>query len=734
MQKLRFLLLLLFSFSFCLLFSSSSEEMVRKLREVKNWKEESVYKVAPTTNLLLQTGYSNTPSARPLEYGSFGLGFSNNFPYKTINLIAQPFPRLQLNGNFRIFQEIPSLDLGSGYGDKSDKGVGLKILLLDSNDFPEYVPDISIGADDFLGTKAFKTHYVVATKTFSAHHLEVSAGYGKGNLDGLFAGLAWSPFQNYLVFPIDQFSFTLEYDSTKYRPSPYSRDLDHVEVKNYIVDKRGLDRYNFLNDKLKTKSPFNAGFFLRFGNFLNVSLAWERGKSVGGQMALVKDFESLENLIPKLEAPLPHTTPRNHQEIGNLREAVDLPYEFNYAFKHQGFQIDRVFMDGEKGEKHLHIFAENLAYWDPNKCKARLMHLLATLAPKNVETINVYLTKSGLTSHFFRFQKDKLISFREQKLSLEELALASPAKNYQKTALIEGSQLLYERKSELFSLSLSPDIITFWGSSKGKVKYAFGLKATIDGYFTNTMFYHSEISYDPISNLNDLSDTDKNNPSQIINVRSDNINYVKIKRPRISQLYLQKNFSPKSEHYLRASCGYFNHAYAGVAAEVLYAPVNSNLGLGFESALLKKRDYSGLQFVSTVRRLEGFNPKYEKFLGFQAFLDGYLKIPSINSRVKLSVGQFLAKDKGAKILFSKDFSSGLTLSTWLTVTDAKDKINNSRYHDYGFSLSIPLDIFSTKSLKSQWNYGMSAWLRDVGFRSSTGLDLYEIVGTEQPSS
>ncbi|MCH1430781.1 MAG: YjbH domain-containing protein [Chlamydiales bacterium] len=711
-------------------FASSPEELASELQKVQIWEKEHSPDFSATSNMYLQTGYINTPSARPFPYGSLGAGASNNFPYKTINIVAQPFSHLQVNGNFRIYQEIPSLDLGSGYGDKSDKGMGLKLLLVDSNDFDAYVPDISVGADDFLGTKAFKSYYGVATKTFLNRKLELSAGYGSGFLKGPFAAIAYSPFQGYLPFLIDQVSFMLEYDPIKNRPSPYSRDLDHPAVRDFIVNSRGTERYDHLNEKLKSKSRFNVGVFTRVGNCLNLSVAWVKGKSVVGQAAFVKDFESIKDLVPRFDRSLPYTAPRNHQNLGSLRKAIDLPYEFNYAFKHQGLQIESVSLLEE--EKQLQLTVSNSTYWSQEECKNRIIHLLATLVPKNINSVKVFIYRKGLVSHVFTFYKDSLVSFREKKTSLSEVSLTSSTQDFSPSK--HKDSLLYQRKNEPINFILAPDLLTFWGSSRGKVKYALGLKAILEGHFTNRFFYYLETAYDPLSNLHDLSDTDKNNPSQIINVHSDNSNYIKKRHPRVNQLYLQHHFNPFPKNFLRVSGGYFNVGYGGICTEFLHAPVNSNFAWGAEAAVLKKRSYSGLGLRDTVRKLNHFTPTYEKFLGVQAFLDTYLSIPQINSRVKCSFGQFLAKDKGVQLLFSKDFSSGMTISTWLTVTNGKDYINGSRYHDYGFSISIPLEIFSTKNLKSQWNYGMSAWLRDVGYRSSTGLSLYDTVSREQPKS
>ena len=54
--------------------------------------------------------------------------------------------------------------------------------------------------------------------------------------------------------------------------------------------------------------------------------------------------------------------------------------------------------------------------------------------------------------------------------------------------------------------------------------------------------------------------------------------------------------------FSRLAAGYFEVAYAGIAAEALYYPVQSNWAIGFELAGFRKRSYFGMGFQG-VRKL-----------------------------------------------------------------------------------------------------------------------------------
>jgi hypothetical protein len=139
----------------------------------------------------------------------------------------------------------------------------------------------------------------------------------------------------------------------------------------------------------------------------------------------------------------------------------------------------------------------------------------------------------------------------------------------------------------------------------------------------------------------------------------------------------------------------------------------------------------GLGFTSRIRQLKGFVPHHHKFLGTQYFLNIYYDWKCTNLEFKLSVGKFLADDYGGRLEVSRYFCSGLRIGFWYTYTNGHDIINNQVYHDKGVFFSVPLDIFYTKTSRNRWDYGMSAWLRDVGVSAYAGNKLYELINQER---
>ena len=167
--------------------------------------------------------------------------------------------------------------------------------------------------------------------------------------------------------------------------------------------------------------------------------------------------------------------------------------------------------------------------------------------------------------------------------------------------------------------------------------------------------------------------------------------------------------------------------YGGVGAELLWYPVWSDLAVGFEAAALKKRTYSGIGFVDTVRKLDFMTPSYVKFFPYQYFANAYYDWRDVQLDFKVTIGKFLARDFGVRAEVGHYFPNGLRVYGWAARTSARDIINGERIHDKGVGISFPLDILKTHCSRKRWNYSMSAWQRDTAARTKTGRDLYTMI-------
>lgn len=675
---------------------------------VDYWNQRLNQRLPVTFNNFLQGGYINMPSARMGADGEIGVGFAYVHPYHVYNLRCQLMERLEISLNYRVFRGIKDPVLGShGFGDFSDKGVNVKLALFSPEDSQYKLPGVSVGFDDIMGTRAFKAHYIVLTQVILAWNMELSFGYGLHRIHGFYGGLLWTPFRMSQIKFLQDLSFTCEYDATPYKDETIER---HPKGRT-------------------KKTPFNVGLKYRLWD-IDFSLSYVRGHALAFSASTFYNFGSTKGILPKIEDPLPYKFPVNTQEIGTLRSEDVMVQDFLYALRKQGFNLLKAWLSYECEQKVLRLHLINQVYRSEFDIRDRLNNILAALTPSDIDKVIIVLEGMECPVQEYHYNTSLLTDYREKRIGLYELNILTPVREVTDPSPYL-SKLLFKQDKELWNLEIYPKTHFLFGSAKGKFKYAVGLSLSINGFLFDDIYYSLTFGYLPLSNLYHINDMDRLNPSQIINVRTDLINYYKQKSITVDEAYIQKVDNLGQGLYSSYSIGLFEMEYGGVATELLYYPVQKPWAIGVEGAILKKRTPEGIGFTDKIRKLHHFKPTYQKFLGTQYFLNLYYDWSCTSLEFRISAGKFLANDYGARFEITRYFPSGLRLSFWNTFTNGRDTINGKHYHDIGFYLSIPLDIFYTRTSRARWGYGMSAWLRDVGFKAFTGRTLYYLVDEQR---
>ena len=123
----------------------------------------------------------------------------------------------------------------------------------------------------------------------------------------------------------------------------------------------------------------------------------------------------------------------------------------------------------------------------------------------------------------------------------------------------------------------------------------------------------------------------------------------------LQRLELQYFSSPIKDIFLRLDLGIMEEMFAGYGGEILYRPFDKSYHLGLSLHRVRQRDFD--------QRLSLRD--YETTTGF---VSHYLSLPyGINS--KISIGKYLAGDKGITLDLSRRFHSGFTLGVFATKTN-----------------------------------------------------------------
>lgn len=674
-------------------------EKLQKVNEEINDKLPFLY------NYLYQGGYFVMPSAKMPESGTIAVGYSSVPPYKIISGSYQFYRHLELSGNYIVYSGITEGNIGDmGFGDDADRTANIKVSFLQREDGVPFLPEISVGVNDCLGSQRFQSVYFVATQDFLDYDLELTVGWGKGRMKGFFGGLAWSPFRKFKN-ALQGITLAAEYDCNNYKhhgpEHPYGRDV---------------------------KYPINVGLHYRLFDVLYFSASTIRGKKIAASASINYNLGNSKGFFPKFNNPLYYNSPVNLHPLDSKRSEESFAQELAYALKDQGFSLFSLILStDENNKRNLHITVVNMSYRNEEIARERIQYILGSLLPNDIEKATVIVEADALPVYQYTFHKECLRKFIQNKIGKYELSVISPMANVESTPGSYDSELLYKKRKRIWTFTARPTFRTYFGGSKGKFKYDVGFVAGPEGYLFNHLFYDFKASYTIKDGSADIGDRDFYFPSQIINVRTDFVNYHKSSSFHIDNAYIQKSWNMRKGWFSRLAFGYFELAYAGLAGEVLYFPTDSSWAVGVEAASVLKRNYHGIGFSKKIRKFNGTIPEYLDYWGLQYFIDFYYDIYPLDLGFKASVGQFLAKDKGVKLECIRYFKSGLRLSFWYTFTNGGDKIHGRTYFDKGIGFSVPLDMFLNKSSRTRIGYSMSAWLRDVGAKACTGKELYPII-------
>jgi hypothetical protein len=698
--------------------AADESDLFNDLLIVEYINRKQAQRMPVTYDFYQQGGYFNMPSSRMGEPGEIGAGFSYVHHYRNYSLRAQLFRHLEVSGSYRIFEGVDDPILTPlGFGDLSDKGANLKLALLIPEDSDYKLPGLAVGLQDFIGTKNFMAKYVVLTQVFINQNLEVSLGYGTNRLKGFFGGALWMPFRRSENCYLKDIALVAEYDATPY--------------KDPEIEKHPRGRVK--------KSPVNVGIKYRLWDQFDFSLSYIKGHTMAYSVSTYYNFGQTKGFLPKIDNPQPYTAPVNIEPIGYLRPSFVLSQELSYAFRAQGFEITQIWLsDHDECDigKTLWIRMVNDIFRSEYDLREQLNFLLAGLIPCDIDRVIVVIEHDlGFPVQEYHYNMTYVRQFGDAEMGSHELNLLTRMTEVTYPNPYTDMKL-FENNRDCFNIEVLPKTHSFFGSSRGKFKYALGINAGFNGFLPNNVYYSVLFGYNFISNLHHISPIDRLNPSHLINVRTDIIRYLQQECVTIDEAYLEKYWNLGKGWYTRVALGHFEEEYGGLASEFLYCPVNKPFAIGIEGAVLGKRTLNGIGFTNKIRKLEFlpnglFYLRHKKFVGSQFFVDFFYYWDWANVRFKVMAGKFLANDWGARFELARKFESGLTITIWYTRTNGHDVINGSTYYDKGVAFTMPLDIFYTCYDRDYWNYGLSAWLRDVGVTAFTGRDLYYLIQEER---
>jgi Exopolysaccharide biosynthesis protein YbjH/Capsule biosynthesis GfcC len=657
-----------------------------------------------TANNWGNAGLLETPTARMRSEGYFGLGFSRVRPYEQINLMFQPLPGLEVGFRYSsILNRLYSQNVEfSGDQTLKDKSIDLKLRLRRESDG---LPEVALGWRDMGGTGLFGSEYLVANKRFGRLDYSIGIGWGYlgnranlGNplsgvlgqkmdsrqandvgLGGKFATTTWFHGPIALFGGIEYHSpwnlvFKVEYDGNNYQAEPW-------------------------DNRLQVKRPVNLGLVYTGWRGTDMSLGYERGNQVSVGFTLYTDFSGLN--MPKVTDPkLPPVAVQRPSMAPNWQSTAKDIEKFTQ------WHVEQIYLKDDKVV--VEASQSNNPY--PSERLNKAVNIIHRDAPDSVETIEV---QHKLASDVLAVETVKrsewVRSQTEPKRTNEVLPPAQPTY----AVNVDRGQPQLEPKGMKYTVDPGADLVQYIGGPDGFLLYQMSAALRVGLTLPQDVKFRGMARYRLFSNYDRFREGSKEEGvGALPRSRTYTREYLLSSRTTLTNMTLSKTARATDNIHWGVYTGYFEEMFAGVGAEALYRQPGSRWALGVDVNQVKQRDFA--QDLS-----------FRDYKTSTGHATGYWLTPIEGVQASLSVGKYVAGDKGATIRVTKAFSNGSSMGFWATKTNVPPEVFGEGSFDKGIFWTIPFDAFLTSSSRSVAYFGWRPMTRDGGSKLIRPVNLFD---------
>ncbi|MCT4707466.1 YjbH domain-containing protein [Enterobacteriaceae bacterium H16N7] len=663
--------------------------------------------IGPSQSDFGGVGLLQTPTARMARTGEFSANYRDNDQYRFYSASIQLFPWLETTLRYTDVRtrQYSSVDAFSGDQTYKDKAFDMKVRLWEEG---YYLPEVSAGVRDLGGTGLFDGEYVVASKAWGPFDFSLGMGWGymgtSGNVKNPFCEVSNSfcnrdnsynqagsfNFSGMFHGPASLFG-GIEYQTPW---QPLRLKLEY-EGNNYTQDFAG---------KLEQRSNFNVGAIYRVTDWADVNVSYERGNTLMFGFTLRTNFNDLRPGYNDNRRPQYQPNPQDEILQHNVVASQLTMLKYNAGLANPNIQV--------KGDT-LYVTGEQVKYRDSREGIERANRIVMNDLPENIQTIRITETRLNMP----QVTTETDVSSLRHHLEGEPLGHETQLVQKREEPIVPETteQGYYIDKSKV-NFSLNPVLNQSIGGPESFYMYQVGVMGTADWWVTDHLLTTGSIFANIANNYDKFNYTNPPNDSTLPRVRTHVRDYVE------NDIYvnnLQANYFQYlgNSWYGQVYGGYLETMYGGAGAEVLYRPVDSNWAIGANANYVKQRDWRSAQDMM----------KFTDYSAPTGHLTGYWTPPFADDvLVKLSVGQYLAKDKGGTLEISKRFDSGVVVGTYATITNVSKEEYGEGDFTKGFYVNVPLDIFTSSPTRSRAQIGWTPLTRDGGQMLGRKFDLYSM--------
>jgi hypothetical protein len=621
-----------------------------------------------------------------------------------------------------MFQPLDWLEAGFRYTDVANRLYGPDIagnqsykdksFELKAHLWPEstYLPSVATGIRDLGGTGLFGGEYVVANKRWG--RLDFSAGMGWGYVGGR------QNLSNPLRVVSKQFDVrqndtgsggTVSTKAFFRGPASVFGGVEYQTPWNMVL-KAEYDGNNYQhepqNNNQLQKSPFNFGMVYRISPGIELSLSRERGTTWGLGFTFYSDWSKL-NQYKLRDKPTPAVAqlrPQTEPNWAQTRKELDDITQWEVdAIQREGKQL---ILDVSNGISPYH---------GPRVNKA--MAVIHRDAPAHIDQVELRYHSLGDVLMVDRIDRQAWVNSmtepertdtsKAQDAQKRQASLVST--HYPQANSLPGTlnwhdpkqpraTTLVSKKPDLYTLTPGFSFSHILGGPDAFLLYQ--LSAGVSGQLSlpGRVYVHGAVNVGLINNYDLFKYTA---PSNLPRVRTYLREYVTESRVTMPTLYAAKAERLSTNWSAAVYGGYLESMYAGVGGEVLYRQPGSKWAAGVDLNKVQQRDFA-----------QNFALRDYKANTGNASL--YWQTPWQDINMAVSVGQYLAGDKGASLSLTKVFSNGVTMGAFATKTNVSAAQFGEGSFNKGVYWSIPFDALTTRSSRTTANFNWTPLTRDGG--------------------
>lgn len=666
-------------------------------------------------------GLLQTPTARVAPEGELSFTTNRTYPFIRNAITLQPLPWLE--GTLRyttVLNRLYGPREFSGEQRYKDKGFDAKIVLLEESSSN---PQVALGFRDFAGTGLFSSEYIVLSRRY--YDLDFSLGIGWGNLGSR------GQIRNPLTSISSRFrARTNDFGrggtvSVQYFHGERASIFGGVSYRTPIPGltlKLELDGNDYQSEpqdnNQRVTSPINLGLSYAYSDWLNVSVGIERGNMLMAQLAFRGDIAKTTGM-PKFDPPPEKLKPRKLSDDGNTlpprkegQSDKSLVLQLSQALEAKNYKVDGISVRGKRAT----IKVSQSTYRAAPRAIGRAARIMANELPPEVEELTYVSIEGGLEANRITLLRKDLEKAERSEGSVEEIA--ANARIEPPNPLDSDDVPDNPDRYPSFTWNWSPAMKHHIGGPDNPYFYQIFLRIDSELQLARGLSISGGVGFDIRNNFAELK---LPSDSLLPHVRSDIKEYLKQGKNGITRLEADYLANLGSNWYGRVSGGLLEDMFGGVSTELLYKPFEKRWAIGADINRVRQRDYDQRFAFRDYRVTTGH-------------VDVYYQLPFYNLLAQVSVGRYLAGDRGITFDLSRRFENGSVLGVFATKTNVSADQFGEGSFDKGFYVSIPVDLLSLYSSRSAIGMGWRPLTRDGGQRLNVGKRLYSVLRESGPES